>query len=51
MEFAYHWKDRTGIDHFTDNRDEADKALHEGNLVLLVMLDKHRKDGSGRSAM
>jgi len=50
MEYAYHWKDRTG-DHFTDNRDEADKALHEGNLVMLVILDKYRKNGSGRAGM
>jgi len=36
MKFSYHWKDYEGIDHFTDNHEEADKALHQGYLIMLV---------------
>ena len=51
MEYKYHWKDKIGKEHYTDNYDEADKAVHEGNFVMVVMLDKHRKDGSSRAGM
>lgn len=50
MEFAYHWKDKTG-EHFTLDRDEADEALHKGNFIELVMIDKRHKDGSNRIGM
>lgn len=51
MEFAYHWKDRTGTEHFTDKYNEADKALHDGCLIFLVSIDKQHKNGSDRHAM
>ena len=51
MEFAYHWKDRnTGKIVYTLDKKEADKALHDGNFIALVILDKKHRDGSDRLA-
>jgi len=49
MDFAYHWHDENGI-HFTFDKEEADKALHEGKFIELVIVDKYSKDGSSRTA-
>ena len=51
MEFAYHWVDNTGKIHYTQNMKEADKALHDGSFIELVILDNHHKDGSDRKAL
>lgn len=36
MKFNYHWIDKDGIDHYTDNQQEADRALHEGYFIELI---------------
>jgi len=51
MNFAYHWQDKkTGKQIYTTNEKEADKALHEGHFIELVILDKKHRNGSDRMA-
>jgi len=51
IEFSYHWLDKGGVQRFTIDRDEADKALHEGFTVYINVINKRRKDGSDRIAV
>jgi len=39
------------VQRFTIDRDEADKALHEGFTVYINVINKRRKDGSDRVAV
>lgn len=50
MEYAYHWVDGTGKIHYTRDREEAERSLHSGNFIELVILDNQHKDGSDRTA-
>jgi len=50
MEFAYYWMDGEGIQHVTLDRGEADKAMHNGFMVILQPIDKRNKDGTNRVA-
>lgn len=36
MNYVYHWRDHDGIDHFTEDQEVADKALHTGYFVQMI---------------
>ena len=36
MKWNYHWRDKDGIDHFTSDIEEADRALHDGYFIQLI---------------
>lgn len=50
MKFAYHWEDKKGVKHYTLDRKKADKALHKGYFIELIIIDKKTKDGTDRVA-
>ncbi len=50
MKFAYQWKDEKGVIHYTLNQEKADKAMHDGKFIELIILDEKTKDGTDRVA-
>ena len=50
LKFAYSWIDKKGIEHFCRDYDEAEQALHNGNFIRLMIVDKEHQDGSDRMA-
>lgn len=39
MKWIWHWKDKNGETHMTHNREEADRALHQGCHVIAERAD------------
>lgn len=50
MKFAYQWKDEKGVITYTLNREKAEKALHNGHFIELIIIDKKTRDGTDRVA-
>ena len=50
MEFAYQWTDEKGIIHYTRDYKKAEKALHAGRFIEVIVIDNRTKDGTDRVA-